>query len=115
MTRQLPVLFVLVALATASPATQTPDPQTYTGVIIDFECAGIGHQHMQMGPTDADCVRLCVLLHGVPYVLEDGDNVYFLSDQQAPVKFAAQRVVVTGVLDTANMTIAVQGIAAAPD
>jgi len=110
--RIFPAVFVLLALWSAAPATQAPDAQTFTGTIIDFECAGIGHQHMQMGPTDADCVRLCVLAHGVPYVLESGDDVYFLSDQEMPVEFAARQVTVTGTLDVETMTITVASMRA---
>ena len=113
MKRLLPTLFALTALSIA-PAAQAPDAQTFTGTIQDFECAGIGHEAMQMGPTDADCVRMCVLMHGVPYVLEvDSSHIYFLSDQDAPIEFAAQKVTVTGSLDPETMMITVASIAAA--
>ena len=36
--------------------------------------------------------------HGSKYALLVGNNVYVLSDQQTPEKFAAQKVKVTGVL-----------------
>ena len=112
MRRLLPALVALVALWPTASATQALDAQTFVGTITDFECAGIGHQHMQMGPTDADCVRLCVLAHGVPYVLESGDDVYFLSDQGMPVEFAARQVTVTGTLDVETMTITVASMRA---
>jgi hypothetical protein len=68
---------------------------------------------MRMGPTDADCVTACVSEHGAAYVLVDGKNVYALSDQKAPEKFAARKVTITGTLDTKGKTIHVQSIGAA--
>ena len=72
------------------------DNQTFTGTITDNECTNADHSHMQMGPTDADCTIACVLGHGAAYVLYDGEDVYDLSDQQTPERFAAQKVIVTG-------------------
>jgi hypothetical protein len=71
-----------------------------------------GHSAMQMGPTDADCARACVAAHGARYVLFDGKNVYALSDQKTPEKFAGQAVRITGTLDAKTKTITVQSIAA---
>lgn len=99
-------LLVLLAL----PAGQAT--QTFTGVIVDSVCAKNGHAEMQMGPTDAECAVACVLAHGASYVLADGQDVYALSDQAAPEKFAAQRVRVVGSLDVRTKTIRVESIAA---
>jgi hypothetical protein len=68
---------------------------------------------MQMGPTDAECAMACIDVHGAAYVLYDGKNVYTLSDQRAPEKFAAQRVKVVGTLNTKTSTIHVDSITAA--
>ena len=87
--------------------------QTFTGVINDSECAGVGHARMRMGPTDAECVIACIHSHGAKYVLEDGKDLYVLSDQKTPEGFAAQKVVVTGTLDAKTKTITVKSIAAA--
>jgi uncharacterized protein DUF5818 len=65
-----------------------------------------------MGPTDADCVTACIAAHGATYVLYDGTNVYALSDQKTPEKFAAKKVRVTGTLDARTKTIRVDSIAA---
>jgi hypothetical protein len=46
-------------------------------------------------------------------VLYDGKDIYTLSDQQAPEKFAGQRVTVVGTLDAKTRTIQVDSIAAA--
>jgi hypothetical protein len=46
-------------------------------------------------------------------VLYDGKDVYTLSDQEAPEKFAAQKVTVVGALDASTKTIKVESITAA--
>jgi hypothetical protein len=66
-----------------------------------------------MGPTDAECTLACVRDHGASLVLFDGKNVYALSDQQAPEKFAGQKVTVAGTLDAKTKLIHVDSIAAA--
>jgi hypothetical protein len=65
-----------------------------------------------MGPTDADCTAACVSAHGATYVLYDGKEVYALSDQRTPEKFAGQKVRVTGTLDAKTKTIQVDSISA---
>ena len=42
------------------------------------------------------------------YVLYDGKNVYTLSDQQRPGKFAGRRVKIVGTLDAKTKTICVR-------
>jgi len=100
-------LLAVAALA-AAPATQT-----FTGTITDNICARGGHSQMRMGPTDAECTVACVGAHGATYVLFDGKEVYTLSDQRTPEKFAAQKVKVTGTLDAKTRTIQVESITAA--
>jgi hypothetical protein len=99
-------LFAVAALSAA------PARQTFTGIIIDSECVKAGHARMQMGPTDAECAIACIDIHGATYVLSDGKNVYALSDQRAPAKFAAQKVRVIGTLDVKTRTISVDSIVA---
>jgi hypothetical protein len=86
--------------------------QTFTGIITDDVCARDGHAGMRMGPTDAECTRLCVMLHDAKYVLYDGKDVYMLSDQQTPGELAAQKVRVVGTLDSGTRTIQVESITA---
>ena len=100
----------LLALAGLSAAQ---GPQTFTGTITDDMCAMGGHATMRMGPTDAECVKACIASHGASYVLLDGKEIYTLSDQQTPEKFAAQKVTVVGTLDARTKTIKVQSIAPA--
>jgi hypothetical protein len=87
--------------------------QTFTGKITDDECPTANHDAMQMGPNDAACTIACVEAHGASYVLYDGTHAYRLSDQTTPKKFAAQKVTVTGTLDSKTSTIQVVSITAA--
>jgi len=105
-----PLLFSLLAMAALSAA---PGKQTFSGVITDSMCARGDHSKMQMGPTDAECTKACILEHGATYVLFDGKAAYDLSDQQTPEKFAGRRVTVTGTLKAKTHTIQVDSIAAA--
>jgi len=80
-------------------------PKTFTGVITDAMC---GKDHSMMGvKPDARCVTECVK-QGSKYALVVGDDIYDLSDQKTPEKFAAQKVNVKGTLD--GKTIQVQSI-----
>ena len=98
-------IILLLALAITSLAG------TFTGVITDSMC-GVSHEAMKMGP-DADCVKACVKDHNSKYALLVGTQVYKLSDQQTPEKFAAQKVTVVGTLDAKTKAIKVQSIAPA--
>jgi len=93
-----PLIMSLLVIAVAA-VSAGQRPQTFTGVITDSECATAGHAQMRMGPTDAECTRLCVIAHAASYVLHDGKDVYVLSDQETPERFAAQKVRVVGTLD----------------
>jgi hypothetical protein len=53
-----------------------------------------------------ECVK-----SGTKYALIEGNNVYELSDQKAPEKFAGQKVKVTGTLN--GNVLQVESIAAA--
>ena len=87
--------------------------QTFLGTITDTECATANHSQMRMGSTDAACTTACIFAHGAMYVLYDGNDVYTLSDQQAPEEFAGRRVRVTGRLDAETKTIKMGSIAEA--
>ena len=104
------LILSLLAVAALSAA---PGKQTFTGTITDSMCANAGHSQMRMGPTDAECTIACISAHGATYVLYDGKDVYTLSDQQTPEKFAAQKVRVAGTLDAKTNTIQVHAITAA--
>ena len=106
-------LYLISSLLAVASLSAAQGKQTFTGTITDNMCAKANHSQMQMGPTDADCVTACVSAHGATYVLYDGKNVYTLSDQKTPEKFAARRVRVTGTLDAKTGTIKVDSITAA--
>ena len=104
------LIFSLLIIATLIPA-QTK--RRFTGAITDSMCATADHSGMKMGSTDAECTVACVLAHGALYVLYDSKDVYTLSDQNAPEKFAGKKVTVSGTLDAKTRTIQVESIAAA--
>src|SRR5437899_2307466 len=104
-------LGLVVISVAALAAAQTK--QTFTGVITDDMCGRAGHAQMRMGPTDAECTTACIGAHGATYVLYDGKELYTLSDQKTPEKFAGQRVRVTGTLGAKTKTIQVDSIVAA--
>jgi hypothetical protein len=85
----------LAALLIAGAIAAGAASQTFTGVITDSMC-GKDHAMMKVTP-DSKCVLECVK-SGSKYALYDGKNVYVLSDQKTPEKFAGQRVKVTGTL-----------------
>ena len=100
-------LFIPVFAAAALVSTAAA-PKTFTGVISDAMC-GKDHAMMNVKP-DSKCVLECVK-SGSKYALLEGNNVYELSDQKAPEKFAGQKVKVTGTLN--GNVLQVQSIAAA--
>jgi hypothetical protein len=101
----------LLGLAALAPAQRA---QTFAGTITDDMCANTaGHSTMRMGSTDAECTKACVAAHGASYVLFNGTDVWVLSDQKTPERFAGQRVTVAGTLDAKTKTIRVESISAA--
>lgn len=72
------------------------ETKTYVGVITDTMC-GADHSHMGIKP-DSKCVRECVKTGRWKYALLVGKEMYVLSDQQTPEKYAAEKVKVTGTL-----------------
>jgi hypothetical protein len=103
------ILTVLAIAALAAP----PGKQTFAGIITDSMCDNGDHSRMRMGPTDAECTMACVSIHDATYVLYDGKEVYTLSNQQTPEKFAGKKVKVTGTLDAKTKTIQVDSITSA--
>ena len=104
------LILVLLVIGTASAGRRV---DTFTGVITDDVCAKDGHGGMRMGPTDAECTRLCVMAHDAAYVLYDGKAAYKLVGSNEPEAFAAQKVRVVGTLDAAMEAIQVESITAA--
>ena len=91
---------------------------TYTGDIMDSQCAKMG-SHAKMisngaAKDAAECTKGCVG-HGGKYVLYNAatKTVYQLDDQTKPEQFAGEKVSVTGTLDAATKTIHVGTMKAA--
>ena len=90
---------VLTCVISLSALLVAQDNKTYVGVITDTMC-GASHAAMKVSP-DSKCVKDCVRDGKTfQYALLDGKNLYKLSDQDTPAKFAGQKVKVTGVLYT---------------
>jgi hypothetical protein len=104
---------LLLIAAVIAALEAAPAKQKFTGTITDSMCSQADHSQMKMGPTDADCTKACVDIHGAMYVLYDGKQAYTLSDQKTPANFAGKKVTVTGTLDSKTKTIQVDSIAAA--
>lgn len=106
------VVGLLVVLLCGAVSGAAQESRTFTGVVIDELCAVNGHAAMRMGPTDAECAKVCAEEHEAPFVLLDGSHVYQLSDQAKARAFAGARVKVVGVLDAKTDTIRVTAMAA---
>ena len=105
--------FLIVTLLATASLSAAQSGRTFTGTITDSECAEAGHAAMGMGPTDAACTTACVAAHDAAYILLDGKDVFMLSDQRTPERFAGQKVRIVGTLDTETKTIQVQSIGTA--
>src|SRR6202521_4209904 len=105
-----PLVLSLLAIAALAAAQ---GKQKFTGTITDSMCDMADHSRMRMGSTDVECTVACINAHGALYVLYDGKQVYTLSDQTTPEKFAGQKVTVIGTLDAKTKKIQVDSITAA--
>jgi hypothetical protein len=91
---------------------------TYTGEIMDSQCAKMGSHEAMMKkgniPTEKDCTLGCIKMGG-KFVLYNATRkmTYQLDDQAKPRDFAGEKVKVMGTYDKATKTIHVTGIKAA--
>lgn len=100
--------FALV-LALCGVGMHAQDSRTYVGLITDTMCTN-DHKPMKVAP-DSKCVNDCVGdAKAYKYALSDGKNIYILSDQETPAKFAGKRVKVTGTLYTKTNILKVERI-----
>jgi hypothetical protein len=87
---------------------------TFSGQIMDSKCATVGsHEAMikKLGAKDArDCTLRCA--KDGSFVLYDSDSktVYQLNDQEKPVRFAGQKVKISGAYDKWSQTIEIESI-----
>ena len=113
MTRLIGTLSTIGTLIIGAALLAAADkPQKYTGVITDTMC---GAKHTMNITPDDKCVRECVKMDPskTKYGLLVGRDVYVLSDQQTPDKFAAQKVTVTGTLFAKTKVLKVDSLEAA--
>lgn len=77
--------------------------QTFNGVITDSRC---GARHRKnLGKAPAECTRTCVK-GGAKYVLVDGEKIYALQGDSAPLeRLAGQRVTVVGDLEGTTIKV----------
>jgi len=114
-------IFVLSMLSFAAPK---PKAKTFTGEIMDSQCAmNASHAEMMkkegMGDKDANdpmakkmCTQGCVKMGGKYVLFNPADkSVYELDDQKKPADFAGQNVKVKGTLN--GKTIHVKSISKA--
>ncbi|MGD0907807.1 MAG: hypothetical protein ABSA96_09515 [Candidatus Acidiferrales bacterium] len=104
-------IIAFLAVAWASPKNET-----FTGEIMDSQCAKMnGHAEMMMSHgninTAEECTLVCVK-EGGKFVLFNAITkiAYQLDDQSKLAKFAGARVTVTGALDDSKKTIHVATI-----
>jgi hypothetical protein len=108
---------VILSLSLASLGAGAGKEQTFTGEIMDSQCANMGsHDVMikQEGAKDAkQCTQGCVKMGG-KYVLFNATEktIYQLDDQSKPAKFAGEKVTVKGKLGKDKKTIHVTDIQA---
>lgn len=109
----LALAFAVCAVFIAGAAKE----RVFKGEIGDSQCAlnvhSLSRSHQEMlekksiGKTSADCARYCVKQMGGVFVLQVGERVYKLDNQDLANQNAGLKVKVTGVLDPATNTIAV--------
>jgi hypothetical protein len=91
-------------------------PQTFTGEIMDSQCAALGGHHVmiQKNESPKDCTARCVKMGGQYTLFDEAKHtVYQLDDQKKPATFAGTKVKVTGTLNSSTKTIHVTDIKAA--
>src|SRR5689334_10689899 len=100
----------VIAILLLTAPLSLPQSRSFTGEIMDSQCAGM-HSHDKMmkrvdAKTARDCTRKCVEL-GAKYVLFDpaSKTVYQLDDQSKPAAHAGEKVTVKGTLDPGTRTI----------
>ena len=115
MKQTLPIAILFVAAGFSFAQT---NGHTFTGEIMDKQCAQMGsHENMMhaVGAKNAkDCTLACAK-NGDKLVLFDSNakKVYVIEDEKKVRQYAGQRVQVTGTYDDATDTLQVKTIAPA--
>jgi type 1 fimbria pilin len=100
------------------PALAAAKDSTFSGEIMDSQCAQMGSHDMMMKKEGINDKKMCTLncvKMGGKFVLYNSSTktVYQLDDQKKLEEFAGQNVKITGTLDKATNTIHVTAIKAA--
>jgi len=113
-------VLVMAFAACAVWITGADGERVFKGEVGDSQCAlnvhSLSRSHQEMlekksiGTTSADCARYCVKTMGGVFVLQVGDKVYKLDNQELAYQNAGRKVKVVGILDTATNTIAVHSM-----
>ncbi len=103
------VSFAVAALILRSAAAFAEPSKTYTGIVTDTMCRG-DHAAMMHVQPDSKCVLECVKYPANKVALFDGKSLYVLSDQTNPLRFAGQKVKVTGTVDVKTNLLKVERI-----
>jgi hypothetical protein len=113
------VLIVAMLMISATFSFGKNAEKTYTGEVMDSQCAKMGNHDagykMTGTNTPKDCAQACVKAGG-KYVLYDAvaKTAYELDDQDKAKDLAGQKVKVEGTLNRATKAIHVDKIEAAP-
>ncbi len=91
---------------------------SFVGHIMDSKCATTGSHESTMKKLGAKDARECTLkcAEDGSLVLYDSETktVYQLNDQKRPVRFAGERVKISGLYDEWSQTIEIESIEPAP-
>jgi Protein of unknown function (DUF5818) len=114
----VPILLLGVLSLRALGQQPNNTPMSFTGEIMDNECAAAGsHTDMMQKEgfkTAKDCALGCVKAGGQFVLFGLNKTTYQLDDQEKPVDYAGQKVTIIGTYDGATKTIHVQSIQAVP-
>jgi hypothetical protein len=111
-------IFGVLTLVFLATSFANAKDKTYTGEIMDSQCAKEGSHATMMKKhdikTEKECTNGCVKMGG-KYVLYDSatKRVYELDDQKKGEQFAGEKVKVTGTYDKASKTLHLTDISAA--
>src|SRR5580658_6063674 len=91
--------------AQRNPTISMGNNEIFTGEITDSLCPDT--RHADAIKNEKNCVLTCVKFEGAEFVLynEGTKRIYKLDDQQQPMPFAGQEVMVSGRYDKASNAI----------
>src|ERR1700691_330428 len=104
------MIFAASLSARKIPGISIPTNEIFTREITDSLCAD-GH-HTDVIKSEKNCALACVKFEGAEFVLYNNgtDHTYKLDDQQQPVAYAGEKVIVIGRYDKASNAIHVISI-----